>query len=215
MELIEVMKSTHTCRYYRPDPVPDNVLFAAIDVARFGPSGGNRQPLRWIIVRDPETRRRLRDLYLPHWKTDLAQYLEGSLTAGASELSRAIADADDFAEHLHQAPVMLVACVLTSELHPQCLRDGHLNMIAGASVYPLVQNLCLALRDQGVATSLTTLICEEELAVRELMGLPDGVLTACHVVAGYPARPFPRKLTRLPVEQIAFCERFGETCARI
>jgi nitroreductase len=55
MELTEAMRTTGTCRYFRPGPVPDDVLRAAF--ARFAPQGGNRQPVRWIVVREQATRR--------------------------------------------------------------------------------------------------------------------------------------------------------------
>ncbi len=55
MELTEAMRTPGTCRYFASDPVPDEVLHQAFDVARFGPQGGNRQPMRWIVVRDPAT----------------------------------------------------------------------------------------------------------------------------------------------------------------
>jgi len=35
------------------------------------------------------------------------------------------------------------------------------------------------------------------------------VITAAHIAVGYPARGFPAKLSRLPVEQIAFGETYG------
>ena len=78
--------------------------------------------------------------------------------------------------------------------------------MGGASVYPIVQNLCLALRNEGVATTLTTLLCLFEPQVKELLGIPEDLATAAHIVAGYPAKPFPTKLTRLPVEEIAFMD---------
>ena len=37
------------------------------------------------------------------------------------------------------------------------------------------------------------------------------LVTAAHIVAGYPAKPFPTKLTRLPLEEIAFLESFGDS----
>ena len=44
------------------------MLLRALDAARFAPSGGNRQGWRVIAVEDPETRRRLAELYLPRWR---------------------------------------------------------------------------------------------------------------------------------------------------
>jgi hypothetical protein len=37
MELTEAMRTCFTCRRYLPDPIPDEVFYAAVEVARFGP----------------------------------------------------------------------------------------------------------------------------------------------------------------------------------
>jgi len=93
-------------------------------------------------------------------------------------------------------------------LHPTDHELGRLSVVGGASIYPTVQNLTLALREQGVASALTTLLCAEEPAVRELLHIPDGFITAAHVAVGYPTKGFPRKLTRSSVEEIAFLDSF-------
>ena len=82
-------------------------------------------------------------------------------------------------------------------------------MVGGGSIYPTVQNFCLALRDQGVGSAVTTLLCHEEPKVRELLHIPDGFLTACHIAVGYPAKGFPKKLTRTPVEEIVGLDDFA------
>ena len=51
-ELGEIMRTQHACRYFRPDPVDDAVLYRAIEMARFAPNGGNRNAVRFVIVRD-------------------------------------------------------------------------------------------------------------------------------------------------------------------
>jgi len=91
-------------------------------------------------------------------------------------------------------------------LHPTDTELGRLSVVGGGSIYPTVQNLCLALRDQGVGTAVTTLLCIEEPKVRELLAIPDGFITACHVAVGYPEKPFPTTLTRSPVNEIVFAE---------
>jgi nitroreductase len=77
----------------------------------------------------------------------------------------------------------------------------------------MAQNLCLALRAQGVATTFTTLLVAREPDVKELLGIPEHMSTACHIVAGYPARPFPTRLHRPEVSQIAFADRYGDQFA--
>ena len=41
------------------------------------------------------------------------------------------------------------------------------------------------------------------------MHIPDGFLTAAHVAIGYPAKGFPKKLTRSPVEEIVGLDDFA------
>jgi hypothetical protein len=45
--------------------------------------------------------------------------------------------------------------------------------------------------------------------VKRLLGIPDSFVTACHIVAGYPAGPFPRRLHRPEVRDLGFTDRFG------
>lgn len=206
MELTEAMRTTGTCRYFLPDPVPDEVLHRAFDAARFGPQGGNRQPVRWVVVRDAANKKALADLYLPLWKAYFDGISTGDVNVGA--LPQTVLDADHFAEHMAEVPAIVVACAELDGLHPTDTELGRLSVVGGGSIYPTVQNLCLALRDQGVATAFTTLLCITEPAVRELLAIPEGFITAGHIAVGYPERPFPRKLTRSPVEDIVFAETF-------
>ncbi len=65
MELYDVMRSTSAVREFTDDPLPDDVLGRILDNARFAPTGGNRQGVRVIVLRDKETRSALADLGLP------------------------------------------------------------------------------------------------------------------------------------------------------
>jgi len=207
MELREAMESTGTCRFYRPDPVPEAVLARVLEAARFAPSGGNRQPVRFVAVRDPATRRRLRELYLPPWQAYLKGIGEGAVRVGAQR--RVVEAADHFARNLDQVPVLVVVCAVLADLHPTDAGLGRLSIVGGASVYPAVQNLLLAARDEGLGTALTTLLCLAEPEVKRLLAIPDGVATAATVALGYPARPFPARLARRPLAEVAFAERWG------
>jgi hypothetical protein len=87
VELGEAMRTQHACRYYRDDPVPDEVLYRAVELARFAPNGGNRVAVRFVFVRDPELRRQLGEWYLPLWEEVAAAPRAGAgaiATAGSS-----------------------------------------------------------------------------------------------------------------------------------
>jgi nitroreductase len=213
MELIEAMRSMPTARSFGTEPVPDETLRRALDSARFAPSGGNRQPWRVIAVRDRHMRRSLRDLYQPHWRT----YMER--TGGAAMLAdpdrfdprrvRMLRRADAFAERLHEVPLHLVICAHLPDL---AIVDAGLqrqSIVGGASVYPFVQNLLLALRGEGLGAALTTLLAPAEPEVRSLLEIPQDAILAAYVLVGPPAEPWPKRLTRRPVEEFAFSERYG------
>ena len=55
------MQARRTVRHYSTDPVPDALIDQAIAVAGSAPSGANLQPWRFVVVRDPEIKRRIRE----------------------------------------------------------------------------------------------------------------------------------------------------------
>lgn len=57
----EVMARRRTIRHFSSDPVPRELIDNAIRAAAAAPSGANQQPWTFVIVRDPETKRRIRD----------------------------------------------------------------------------------------------------------------------------------------------------------
>src|ERR1700712_4371656 len=77
MELYDVMRTTGAVRQFTGDPLPDDVLERILDNARFAPSGGNRQGVRVIAVRDLPTRERLAELSVPAAKRYSAQIANG------------------------------------------------------------------------------------------------------------------------------------------
>ncbi len=220
MELTEAMRTTHANRYYKSDPVPAEVFYRAVEAARFGPQGGNRQPVRFLIVTDPEKKAQLQEWYLEPWTKYLESALAGqkaieaesgdakATNVGMTDPAKALEAANHFAQRFGEHPAVIVVLADIEETHPTDTDLGRLSIVGGASVYPLTQNLCLALREQGVATTLTTLLCAYEPQVKQLLDIPENLSCAAFVVAGYPEKPFPRKLTRRPVEEIAFLDSF-------
>ena len=129
-------------------------------------------------------------------------------------LPETVRSADHFARHLAEHPALVIACAEIEGLHVTDADLDRVSVVGGCSIYPTVQNFCLALRDQGVGSAVTTLLCHEEPKVRELLHIPDGFLTACHIAVGYPAKGFPKKLSRRPVEELAYIDTFGESLTR-
>jgi nitroreductase len=212
MDALEAMRTIGANRFYLGEDVPDEVVYRAAESARFAPQGGNRQPVRLVVVRDRRKKERLAELYLPWWKAYFDAAEGGTRNLGEyASARRALLNANDFAEKLAQHPLIVVVCAKLDALHITDLELDRPAVVGGASIYPYVQNLCIALRVEGVATTITSLLVASEPEVRELLGIPDDFITAAHVVAGYPAKGFPKKLSRAPVEETVFVDTFGNS----
>lgn len=213
MDVIDAIKTTGACRYFRPDPVPLDVLERVFDAARHGPQGGNRQPVRYVVVRDPDIKRRLGEWYVEIWRSVLGMAARGEYQTahGTSESSPILRAATHLAEHFGEVPVLVVVCATFNDLARTDADLDRPGVVGGASIYPSVQNLLLAARNEGLGAVMTTLLCAVEPQVKELLGIPDGVITCATVPIGYPERPLPKKLSRLPVDQIAFADRYGQS----
>jgi len=215
-ELYEIMRCAPSTRTYTDEPVPRELLERVLENARFAPSGGNRQGWRVIIVTDAAIRRRLRELYQEPWEAYMVK-TGGRAALDAGEDSglpagrlRMLRGADDYAHTFDQVPVHLVVCV---ELEALAITDAELDrpsIVGGASVYPFVQNVLLGLRREGLGASFTTLLVPAEPALRQLLAIPDGVAVAGHISLGHRADPWPKELTRKPVQEFAFGDRYGE-----
>lgn len=217
MDLTDAMRCAPTSRRFTDEPVAEEALRRALDSARFAPSGGNRQGWRVIVVRDAERRRAIRDLYLPPWRA----YMEE--TGGAKMLSepdgfdavrvRMVRGADEYARRMDEIPVHLLIGVQLSDVLATDEKLPRQSIVGGASIYPFVQNLLLALRAEGLGAAMTTLLVPAEAQVKELLAIPDDVALAAHVGVGHRADPWPKRLARKPVEEFAFAERYGEPLA--
>jgi len=130
-----------------------------------------------------------------------------SVTAGRL---RMLQGADDFAHTFDAVPVHLVICVEMASLARVDSVLERPSIVGGASIYPFVQNILLGLRAEGLGASFTTLLTPAEPQVRELLGLPEDVALAGHISVGHRSDPWPKRLTRNPVSQFTFGERYGE-----
>jgi nitroreductase len=145
----DAMRRRRTVRHYAPDPVPVEIIDAAIEAASSAPSGANRQPWKFVVVQDPEVKRRIREAAeieerefyerraTPEWLADLAPL-----------------GTDWHKPFLEVAPYLIV--VFRMDYEPARLADGterHLkNYYVQESVGIAVGVLLTALHTAGLAT---------------------------------------------------------------
>ncbi len=219
MELYEAMRTTPATRAFTEEAVPDEILHRILDHARFAPSGGNRQGWHVVVLRDPEIRRRIQELYGLSWREYMAHVDEGLVpfapreqgrwTGPAVDLeaAREVARPHEFADKLASVPVLLL---LVADLAALACVDnglGRQSIIGGGSVYPFGHNILLAARNEGLGGVMTSVLARQEQAVRELIGIPDDHAVAGLIALGHPERTI-RRLRRRPVEEFTTVDRF-------
>jgi iodotyrosine deiodinase len=60
-EFVDHMSTRRSVRFISPEPVPFELIENAIRCASLAPSGANQQPWKFVIVQDPETKRKIRE----------------------------------------------------------------------------------------------------------------------------------------------------------
>jgi nitroreductase len=219
MDLHLALTTTGAVRDFTGEPVDDATLARVLDVARFAPSGGNRQGWRVVVVKDLQTRRRLRDAYLAGWYQYLAQRaagltpwspladraVEAAALGGAADIAAA-ASPDGFAEQLDRVPVLLAVLVDLDALAAVDRDLDRYTFAGAASVYPFAWNLLLAARDEGLGGVLTTMAIRNESDTLDALGAPAGYAVAALLALGYPTRTVS-KLTRAAVSSFTTVDR--------
>lgn len=209
MELDDVMRTTFSAREYTGEPVPDEVIHDILDVARFAPSGGNRQGNRVIVVRDQETRDRIARIAERPARIYAAQSAAGespwNTIVPSRVTARTIEDTPPLGilvETYRAASVVLVFAVdlrVVASMDKDLSRVG---VVSGASIYPFVWNTLLAARQAGFGGTITTVPVANEPEVKELLNIPPEYAVSALVPLGKPVRQLT-KLRRKPVEEIA------------
>jgi nitroreductase len=212
--IYEAMRTLRAVRRLRPDPIPDDVLRRVLEAATWAPTGGNRQPWRIIVVKDRALKEPLGKLYSDIWAAYTKQY-RAAIPSDASAEERARAErtlnaGDYMAAHFGDTPVIAVFCFNPKNMAITDAQQNRPSVVGGGSVYPAVENLLLACRAEGLGCVLTTLLCQHEPQVRELLKIPDGWYTCAAIPIGYPVGRGHGPLIRRPLEELAYLDAWGK-----
>jgi nitroreductase len=215
MPFDSVVRTTFAARRFTADAVGDDEIAEILDLARFAPSGGNRQGWRVVVVRDADRKREVIEAGIPAVRRYVAESLVGHNPANTIVPSpvtdaqvAAVEDRQlDWFRALADAPVLLVIGVDLSMVASVDAGLDRVGVASGASIYPFVHNILLVARSRGLAGALTTFAAAGEQEVQELVGFEPQVAVAAVVPLGRPTSVLTR-LRRHPVEAFARFERW-------
>jgi len=213
IDLIEGLMTTRAIRRFTSDPVSDADIEVCLQAAQQAPSGGNVQPQQYVVVTDPEAK-----AAVAHWYRVSFDRYEKSLPeptsfrdeAQAASWRRTRDASRHLADHLAEVPVIVL---FLQPIIPWGSVDDDGPMDIGrldASVYPAVQNFCLAARALGLGTALTTVIRIHTAEVVAALGVPEGRFEiAALIPVGHPVGNFgvaPRR----PAAVVTHWNRWGD-----
>jgi nitroreductase len=202
---LDAIMTTRAIRRFTDEPVTDDEIALCLRAAQQAPSGGNVQPQQYVVVTDADQK-----VAVGHWYRMAFDRYEKSLPdasafrdEAAAESWRRTRDASrHLADRVQDAPAIVF---FLQPIIPWEPADASGPMDIGrldASVYPAVQNFCVAARSLGIGTALTTVIRIHAAEVLDVLAVPtndDGSprfeIAAC-IPIGRPAGKFgvaPRK----------------------
>jgi nitroreductase len=197
----EVVTTTRAIRRYRDQPIPEADLARMLFAATRAPSGSNRQPFRFLVLRNgphaTEARRLLGESFRAFWADKRAAdgYDRGSGADPSSPKARMAATMQHYVDHVQEAPAIVLACYRRwrDVVHPT----------EGASVYPACQNLLLAARSLGYGGVMTIWHQFLEADLKAALAIPDDVQIAATITLGRPAGHHG-PVRRRPLSELVF-----------
>ena len=211
MDLFEAIETTRAVRRFTDAPVSDEEILTCIRAATQAPSGGNIQPWQFVVVKDPQTKRAVGDVYRraynryePALLRSLPPFRSEDDQARFERMRRA---SRHLADQMGEAPALVLVLMPNISM---TLQDEQGPLDVGtpfASVYPAVQNFMLAARGLGIGTTLTTAYRIYQHEVRTICQIPERYEIVALIPMGRPQRKFTVGRRR-PAEQLTHWDRF-------
>ncbi len=207
ISLLEGLATTRAIRRYTAEPIPESDLATIMWHATRAPSGSNRQPFRFVVLRDGERAVAAKSLLGKAFRASWADkrrddgYASGSAQSNDTPKARMAATMQHYVDHFEETPVVVLVCLQ---------RYRAANPYEGASVYPACQNLLLAARALGYGGALTMWHHAVDAELRELLSIPtEAALSAC-ITLGRPAGAHG-PVRRRPLPELVFEDGWGES----
>ena len=202
-DVFEIMRTTRAMRRLKPDPVPDELVHKILEAGICAASGGNRQPWRFLVLKDQEIKKQVQAYYKRAFDEVVGpRYLSSAPPPGSStgRYRRQHSAVEYLTDHFHEAPIWIVACLDHGQDTP--------TRSSGASIYPAVQNMLLAARALGLGATLTSRHLQFEAEVEAILGLPAGVHSYAILPIGYPLGNFG-PVGRGELSEFVYLDRWG------
>ena len=182
---LELLRSHRSIRRYKPEPVPDSAIRAAVEAGQMASTSSSVQPTSVIVVKDHRKRERLAELCGPQ---------------------RDVAEAGAFLVFLADTRRHRLACERDGLTYDTRLEAFMVSIIDTAL---MAEKTVIAFEAMGYGICYIGGLRTRTSEVDELLDLPEGVYPLFGLCVGVPDEQ-PSKRPRLPVEAVLFEDRYPD-----
>jgi nitroreductase len=211
METLDAIETRRSIRRFQPDPVPEEDIIMMLRAANSAPSGGNRQPWKFMVVQSQS------------WKEKMAETIKKSCTTLPTLFEGVVLNPQEFSTTLKKriylvslffvdAPVVFVACVMRDENNLwKCYLNQGLDRYEAVMKFGLVEilscsaaveNLLLAAHDLGYGGCWMNIPFMAKDALEDLFDITWPWEILAMIPVGIPAH-HPKQPKKKKVEDIA------------
>ena len=206
---MKVIQDRRSIREWTDEPVSEEDLAMILEAGRQAPSGENAQPWRFIVVKDPATRKKLAALagggsgrrFTAEFVTkQMHERFVGLKDEAKKKAAFEKLTSGQVSQFSENAPVTIIVC------GKKDVWDTPYDTSAA------IENMLLMITALGLGACWVIAVCfdvREEERTKELLGIPEGFKTISLISVGNPTRPH-RQRPRLPIHQLVFKESWGE-----
>jgi nitroreductase len=191
-------------------PVEPEIIEQCLEIAIQAPTGSNTQGWHFVIVTEPAKRAEIARLYKKSYDDYVAPQNNEVLVTRApdsdiEQLKRVRASSRYLADHMHEVPVLILACIQGRRNDPSPLAQASLY----GSILPAVWSLMLALRARGLGSAWTSLHLRYEREVAVLLDIPDNVTQAALLPVAYFTGDDFKPAKRIPARNFTYWDSWG------
>lgn len=207
MDLYDAIKGRRDIRsYFKPDPIPDEVLAKILLAAHLAPSVGYSQPWNFIIIKDVEIKRKVKQ-EVERQRERYRQLLD--------EERRKLFDTIKI-EGIMEAPINIAVTCDPTRFGPHVLGRITMPETCNYSAVLAIENLWLAARAEGIGVGWVSFM--DKNVIKEILSIPPHVEFIAYLTMGYvtyfPEVPELEEKgwnKRLPLQDVVFENKWGNS----
>jgi nitroreductase len=166
--MFDLIRSRRSVRNFLSKKIPRDDLEKILDMGRFAPTAGNKQPWKFLILETEDIKLEFRNILIQYW----TRFVQEQSRRNEEKKSR-ISELKKVLNNIFRAPIIIFIFVNTKSFPDLVIFDGVL----------AAQNILLASHALGYASSFQTTYFPED-AVKEFFSIPSAFKFVCALPIG-------------------------------